>query len=114
MNLAIFTDGFYPQIGGITTALINHINYLAENNHNIILFAPKHKELKNEIQLKNTKIIRIPSFSSLIYREQKISFPNIFKVIKILKKYKIDIIHIQSPGSIGIAGCLSAKLIKKP
>jgi 1,2-diacylglycerol 3-alpha-glucosyltransferase len=114
MNIAIFTDAFYPQIGGITTALINHIKSFVDRGHKIIVFAPKYKELNKEIKIKNTKIIRNSSISSLLYKEQKISFPNIIKIINILKEFEIDIIHIQSPGPIGIVGCLSAKIMKKP
>ena len=114
MNIALFTDAFYPQINGVTTALINHIKGLTNKGHRIIIFAPKYKRPKKEIQMNNTKIIRVSSISYPYYKEQKIAFPNLFKIINLLKKFKIDVIHIQSPGLIGISGCLSAKIIKLP
>jgi len=114
MNIAIFTDAFYPQIGGITTAIINHSENLVKKGNKIIIFAPKDKELLKELQIPDIQIIRIPSVSYPYYKEQKISFPNIIKIVNILKEFEVDIIHIQTPGSIGIAGCLSAKIIKKP
>jgi|TARA_B100001971_G_C18258590_1_gene584524 glycosyltransferase involved in cell wall biosynthesis len=114
MKIAIFTDTFYPKLDGIVTSITNSMKELAKKGHEIIIFAPNYKN-KTVIKLHpNITVYRCFSFSLLSYKEVKISIPPILKVIKKIKQFKPDIIHLHTPGTIGLLGIFCSKFYEIP
>ena len=111
MKIAIFTDTYEPEINGIVTSTANFVRMLAEDGHQVIIFCPKYDDKKDKSE-KNIKIFRFPAFSFATNKNTKIALPFLAKIIRILKKEKPDLIHIQTPMNLGIAGVIVAKILR--
>lgn len=114
MKIVIFTDTFLPQINGIVNATINLAKGLADKGHKVYIIAPKFKKYSKEIKYKNIKIIRVSSIPAYFYEDFKFTLPFDFNILNILKKEKIDIIHFQTPMSLGVQAIIISKILKKP
>jgi len=113
MKIAIFTDTFLPKIDGIVTATLSLAMGLANNGHKVCIIAPEYNNFK-EFKYKNIKVTRMNSIPALFYPEFKITNPFSIRVYMQLKKEKIDLVHFQTPLTIGMQGIIIAKLLKVP
>lgn len=114
MNIAIFSDTFYPSINGITITLLNFIQLLAEKGHKIKLYVPNYGNIELKYFHENISIERHISFKLIGYPEFRLAMPVPQKVRKSIKRFKPDIIHIHTPGTLGIIGIKFAERYKIP
>jgi glycosyltransferase involved in cell wall biosynthesis len=109
MNIAFFTDSYWPQINGVTIAIDNFAEELQKKGHKVLIFAPKpKKKIKTQFN-----VFWIPSISLPTYKEYRISSFFSLKAEKKLKEFNPDIIHLHTPFSVGWIGLNSAKKLKK-
>lgn len=116
MRVALFTDTYLPQVNGIITFLLNLSKGLAKKGHIVYIICPKFPNNLNQEEFihKNVKIIRVNSIPAFFYPEFKFTSPFSFKLYKFLKQEKIDVIHFQTPISLGIEAILISRLLKVP
>ena len=82
-----------PQldVSGASQGCIDIANYLIENNHNCIVMT------HSGIRVEDTKKKGIRVIISPVHSKNPITiFLNIFRLLKIIRKYQIDIIHVRS------------------
>lgn len=108
MNIAIFSDAFYPQINGVVTSIISVASNMAKRGHKVIIVAPSYTNLK-EIEIPGVKIIRVPSISASFYEDFKWTNPFSFTTYKALRKENIDLIHFMTPIFISMLGIKFAR-----
>lgn len=114
LRIAHFTDTFHPKIDGIVTFLDNSINYSSKRKYNTAVFCPAYGKQKEKYSGKNVKIFRLHSVHLHTYKEVKIAIPRPKKIFLELKNFHPDIVHIHSPGIIGLLGILSARKLHVP
>lgn len=111
MRIAIFTDAYPPFVNGVSTSSFNLANCLRANGHEVLVIAPRFTDGKLE-QIDN--VLYVPG----VYLKKLYGYrlTNIFanKPIKIIKKFKPDIIHNQTDFTIGFLARRSAKRLKLP
>ena len=111
MRIVIFTDAYPPFINGVSTSTFNLVNSLMEKGHDVLVLAPRPTDGKLE-QIGN--VVYIPG----IYLKKMYGYrlTNLFanKPIKIVKKFKPDVIHNQTDFTIGVVGRRCAKKLKVP
>ncbi len=98
MRIAIFTDSFWPQINGVTTAIWNYCVPLADEGNEFIIFAPKPAGgLSGAPSHKNIEIIWLPSFPLPSYKDYLVAyhFPSAAK--KKLAAFAPEIVHVHTP-----------------
>ena len=111
MRIAIFTDTYPPYVNGVSTSTFNLANSLIANGHEVLVVTPRANEGKLE-QVGN--VLYVPGFyMKKLYGYRLI---NIFanKPMKIIKKFKPDIIHNQTDFSVGILARRMANKLKVP
>src|SRR3989344_1178957 len=113
MKIAVFTDTFVPQVNGVVTSILNSTTNLAKRGNKIMIFSPK---IGKRLNLhKNIEIVELKSFNLLKrYKEMEVRIPTFLNVLKKVKRFNPDIIHINTPLGIGDEGFLCAKVLKKP
>ena len=82
-----------PQldVSGASQGCIDIANYLIENNHNCIVMT------HSGIRVEDAKKKGIRVIISPVHSKNPITiFFNIFRLLKIVRKYQIDIIHVRS------------------
>jgi glycosyltransferase involved in cell wall biosynthesis len=104
MNIAIFSDSFYPKIDGLTITLLNFIRLLPEKGHKIKLYVPSYGDLELKNLHENISLERHISFKLIGYPQFRLAIPVPQKISESLKIFKPDIIHFHTPGTLGIIG----------
>ena len=117
MNIAMFTDAYFPRINGVSISVKSYANELADMGHKILIICCDYndkKETDNVIQTKsflektsnpNINIYRVSSIPVIISKEDKLARISQWKKIKKqLRPFNPDIIHINSEFSLGLLG----------
>ncbi|MBN7773582.1 glycosyltransferase family 4 protein [Clostridium aminobutyricum] len=99
MKVALFTDTFLPQINGVTNTLNKLIQYYEATGIEYKIFVPKY-----DMELQDHNIERFYSIKFFLYTENRVTFPNVFKISSILSNFQPDIIHIMTEFNMGMAG----------
>jgi len=127
MNIAIFSDNFYPEISGISDSIILTSSELTRRGHNVIFIAPRYSKkdyiLAGEkaddhpdmIAGIHRKIIRLPSiyYPASPTGQSRIAFP-ILTSLSAIKKFRPDIIHSQSPFGVGLEALFISRILGVP
>jgi len=113
MKIAVFTDTFIPQYNGIVTATISLIKGLADRGNKVIVIAPKFKGNK-EFKYNNVEVIRVGSIPALFYPEFRLASPISFKIFKLFKKEKVDVVLFQATLPLGLSAILYSKIFRRP
>lgn len=111
MRIAIFTDAYPPFVNGVSTSTFNLANCLKANGHDVLVIAPRPTDGKLE-QIDD--VLYVPGFylkNLYGYRMTNI-FAN--KPLKIIKKFRPEVIHNQTDFTIGFLARRSAKRLKVP
>lgn len=110
MRVAIFTDTFVPDTNGVAVSSFNLFQSLNNRGHFCVVVTSN--PFSKEVTFKEN-VLRIPGVEMKQLYGYHFAAPN-RKALKILKRLKIDIVHIQSEAGMGIFGKSFAKLEKIP
>lgn len=115
MKIAYFTDMFLPQVNGVATSLGNQAQKLGEEGHKVLIFTPKFDDIpRKEFEAKNVTVVHLPTIQAPLYTEFRFGVFGLPKIIKYLRKFKPDIIHLHTNFTVGMDGLMAAKLLRKP
>lgn len=111
MRIAIFTDTYPPFINGVSTSSYNLCQILKAHGHDVVVVTPLPKDGKLEYK---DGIIHVPGFEIKQIYGYRIT--NIYnkEVIRILKDFKVELIHNQTDVGIGQFAKIAAKELKVP
>ena len=114
MRIAYFTDTF-SYINGINTSIINFSTGLAQNSHQVMIFAPEGNSV-NRTQLDRRVKVELVSSVTLdrLYPNFQVAKPQIPKTFRKIRDFAPDIIHFHTPFIMGAEAMIYAKLLKKP
>src|SRR5574344_2146224 len=111
MRIAIFSDTYSPEINGVATSTSNLHTILNRMGHLCITVTtnPYSKETIFE-----NNVIRVPGVElKKLYNYRMASIFNP-QAMKILDRFNIEVIHIQTEAGVGIFGKLYSKMRKIP
>lgn len=114
MRIAFFGDSYFPTVDGVVVSMTNAMERLAKKGHEIALFAPSGSYLPDNLKQAGVKLFMLKSFKLQSYKEYKIRIPTFFHALKLAKQFNPDIIHVHSPGGIGMEGLFCARKLKIP
>lgn len=95
----IFATDNYHRISGAGIFVDRIVSELKKRGHSILIIAPSRTHKYETYIKKGIKIFGLPSLPSLLHKYIRIAFPFFFKksIRKLIKDFKPDIIHLQSP-----------------
>lgn len=106
MKIGFFTDRYYPQTDGVAVSVDLFAKALHQMGHEVIIFCPQGPEkLPNE----PTNIVRFRSAPSIWYEDYRDTFPFTPLSLRKAKSYELDIVHVHTPGMIGMLGIRIAR-----
>ncbi|MFH0802886.1 MAG: glycosyltransferase [bacterium] len=115
MNIAVFTDAFYPQVNGVVTSLMNTSRELSRRGHRVVLFAPKPDRKKAITEdFGDIRVVLAPGIKAPYYPDIRLTWPFNGFVWKALREMKVDLLHFHVPFTLGAECILDGKLLKKP
>ena len=111
MKIAFFSDTYPPEINGVATATKALFDAFKKNGHDV--FVVTTNPFSKKVEYKDN-VLRIPGITlKWLYSYNMAGFINP-KATKIIKKWSLDIIHVQTEAGIGIYGRLLASKLKIP
>lgn len=112
MRIGLFTDVYYPSIGGVTVAVETLKKALEKQGHKVFIIT-MNNEKKNHKYIKENNIIRIPGIPTGIYDYSlRVTYP--LKAVKMVKDLKLDIIHSHTEFGMGNFAKSMAKKLNIP
>jgi 1,2-diacylglycerol 3-alpha-glucosyltransferase len=112
MKIGFFTDYYLPSGAGVTVSIETFRKELEKMGHKVFIFAPASKNYKD----KNPNVYRFKSLTLSKARDLYLALPFLPEKRKIqeILNLKLDIIHAQSPFSLGFLGKYVAMRQKIP
>ncbi len=112
MRIGLFTDTYPPFINGVSTSVCMLKHALEKKGHQVFVVTVNNDSLKYKIEENNT-VIRIPGIPIGIY-DYRLTGVYPLRAIKIIKKWKLDIIHSHTEFGIGTFARIIAKQLNIP
>lgn len=123
MNIAFFTDAYYPRINGVAVSVRSYATKLAEMGHSVCIVCcnyddendkkfkkRKHSFLQDDKLHPNLKIYRISSINVFVSKEDKAAKLTAWNDVKhTMDAFKPDIIHINSEFMVGYFGLIYSR-----
>lgn len=110
MNIGIFTDTYYPHVNGVATSIKMLEQQLTKRGHKVFVFTTSNPKVKESnpyvFRLKSMPFIFLPTYRLALF------YPP--KLLLMIKKFKLDVIHTQTEFSIGIFGKIVSEFFKIP
>jgi len=111
MNIAIFTNNYLPNPYGVTQSVESFRRQFEKRGHTVYIFAPRWPGYKDadpnacpteNFSKKNFgRVFRYPSLDIEFKFRFPLAIPYSFKIHKILKNLRLDVIHSQHPNLLG-------------
>lgn len=113
ITIGIFNDAFYPVTDGVIMVVDNYARRLSKYA-NVIVFVPSYVGTNYDDSKLPYKVVRCYSLK-VPFLDYSLPLPKLDrKFISTLNKYKLDIVHIHSPFTLGMAGLKYAKRHRVP
>ena len=109
MNIAFYTDSFYPAVDGVVISISNFTRELEKRGHKVYIFTAGNS--KNNDKSMNVFFMRGIKFSK--YPQYTVAMFPFLSSLK-MRELDIDIVHAHTPFSIGLAALTNARLNKLP
>ncbi|MBC6713267.1 glycosyltransferase [Treponema sp. Marseille-Q3903] len=124
MNIAMFTDAYFPRINGVTISVKSYATELTKLGHKVCIVCLEYSEEqqksaifdeKSEDEKSPFSVIRIPSMGIIWSKEDRMVRLDKWHFLKEkMKVFQPDIIHINSEWTIGYLGTLYSRKAKIP
>lgn len=124
MNIAMFTDAYYPRINGVTTSVHSYATELVKLGHKVCIVCLDYSKKENdeiaideETNDKNLtyEVFRIPSVYLFASEEDRAArFDKYPALKKVMKKFSPDVVHINSEWVVAYFGVIYAIHKKLP
>ncbi|MBN1523111.1 MAG: glycosyltransferase [Spirochaetales bacterium] len=112
MNVALFLDCFYPMKNGVITSVMQLKEGLEKKGHHAVIASIQVKGYETS----DPTIKLFPQIAMDFGSKQDfglaLAYPN--KVVRFLKRHKIDLIHTHTEFGMGVAGLIAAKKLGLP
>ncbi len=111
LKIAIYTDSYLPAVDGVVTSILNFKKEFEQRGHKVYIFASGDRKAKKLYG--NNKVFITQGVPFKPYPQYKVAifpYPSIVK----LSRLKVDIVHAQTPFTMGLAALLLSKVSNKP
>ena len=114
MRIGLFTDSYRPAITGVTFVVDIMKKDLEAMGHEVYIFCAGTQIRPVKKKDREEHVIRFPSIQDAFYDDYGLAlfFPP--RELTKIKKLKLDIIQILSPGQVGLMGMYAAQKTKTP
>ena len=113
MRIAYITDTYLPETNGIVTAIVRHARALAARGHTFLVLCPRYGPDdpgdEDSISVERYRGFRVPSNP-----DTHLALPWRPAVARRLRAFAPDLVHVQTPMTLGLAGLRAARTLGVP
>lgn len=102
MRVLYFSDTFLPKTDGVAVSIKNFSELLTLRGHEFTICAPRYGEDDFERMGDNIHVVRFRSGFLPSYPDIKVVLPSPGKIKKVIEEFQPDLIHIHTPGLLGL------------
>jgi len=102
LRVLYFSDTFLPKTDGVAVSIKNFSELLTLRGHEFTICAPRYGEDDFERMGDNIHVVRFRSGFLPSYPDIKVVLPSPGKIKKVIAEFNPDIIHIHTPGLMGL------------
>ncbi|EMM70742.1 glycosyltransferase, group 1 family protein [Leptospira weilii str. 2006001855] len=104
MRVLYFSDTFLPKVDGVAISMKNFADLLAKRGHTFAICCPKYGEedfyhIGDSIRIERFRSGYLPSYPDI-----KVVLPSPTKIKRVIKEFEPDLVHIHTPGLLGLYG----------
>lgn len=110
MNIALFSDTYYPEINGVATSVHSLFTLLNKMGHNCYVITTTNSKFTTF----KDKVIGIPGLTLKRLYGYRAAFIFNNKAFKLIKSLNLDVIHVNTEFGIGIFGSTVASKLDIP
>lgn len=116
MNILLVSDVYLPTVSGVATSTDSIARFMASQGHQVTLVCPRPLVPFVMPEVPGLAIVYTPGVSDALFVNKSMTpFPLGFGPLwRVLRSKKIDVIHVQEPGSLGVTALFLAKLFRVP
>lgn len=116
MNILLVSDVYLPTVSGVASSTDSIARFMVSQGHHVTLVCPKPLTDFEPPQEPNLEFVYTPGMGDALFVNKSMTlFPLGFPVLwRMFRSRKIDIVHIQEPGSLGITALLLSKMFRLP
>lgn len=109
MNVAVFTDNDFDKVNGVTTTLTAALHYAPAGMHLRVYTAAS-------LGVEEPHYLAVPSVGMPIpfYGEMRMYVPRVLQYLRHARKDAIDVVHLTTPGPVGLAAMYVASKLRLP
>jgi 1,2-diacylglycerol 3-alpha-glucosyltransferase len=102
LRVLYFSDTFLPKTDGVAVSIKNFSELLTLRGHEFTICAPRYGEDDFERMGDNIHVVRFRSGFLPSYPDIKVVLPSPGKIKKVIEEFQPDLIHIHTPGLLGL------------
>jgi glycosyltransferase involved in cell wall biosynthesis len=114
MRIVVVTEQYLPMVGGVATVTQHLSQDLAAAGHQVWVFAPSEGHYNEDTEQGPVHVHRFSSFEWPTYDGQRIAFPPLAPLRRLLRAIDPDVVHIHSPIVLGNLAQLLASSMHVP
>jgi 1,2-diacylglycerol 3-alpha-glucosyltransferase len=114
MNIAIFTDTYFPKINGVAASIHTLAQALRSRGHKVYVFTVSEPKEVLAHFAEDASVFRFLSMPIIFLKPYRAAAPFSIRLIRLIKKYKIDIIHNQTEFFMGYMALGAATSLRIP
>jgi glycosyltransferase involved in cell wall biosynthesis len=111
MKVSLFTDTL-GDVNGVSRFIQNVAEFARTTDRDLQVITSTTFDVPDEPNIFNFE----PSFASAIprYENLQLVLPPVVRILRHLDKHQPDVIHISTPGPVGLVGYIAAKMLRVP
>ncbi|SDC42010.1 glycosyltransferase family 4 protein [Shouchella lonarensis] len=102
MNIAIFTDTYFPQISGVAASIATLEKELTNTGHQVYIFTSTDRSA--DLAEEEGKVFRFPSLGAWFVPERRLAYAGMRKASRLMETLEIDLVHTHTEFSMGLLG----------
>lgn len=111
MNIALFTETYLPYINGVVTHVKSLKDGLERAGHKVLVVSADINTHRHYIE---NGVLWCPAKEFKRFYDYGLASPVSLKRLRMIKRFKPDIIHIHNEFGVGLSGIAIAKILKVP
>ncbi|MBO4319401.1 MAG: glycosyltransferase [Treponema sp.] len=113
MNIALFSDSYFPTKSGIVTVVVQLRHILEELGHHVVIVTVSNTD-PSYTEEPDPLVMRVKSIRSPVGDNQNMGFPETKKVVAFLREHNIQIIHSHTEFAMGASAVKCGKKMGIP
>lgn len=109
MRIAYLTQSYPPMISGAAIVVEKLATGMAQQGHEVLVIAASDQVRPYAVQHKNLTVLRLSSVHNPMRVNQRFLLSPHFTILKALKKFRPDVIHVHEPLQVAWAGIAFAR-----